>query len=71
MHSGTRGKVSKKAWPSVLGGRTRSSTRTRPPWDQIADEDTETDNGKMEAEAVDCRRRHGLAPGTRPLSWVD
>ena len=38
--------------------------------DQIADEDTETDNGKMEAEAVDCRRRHGLAPGTRPLSWV-
>ena len=38
--------------------------------DQIAGEDTETDNGKMEAEAVDCRRRHGLAPGTRPLSWV-
>ena len=38
--------------------------------DQIANEDTETDNGKMEAEAVDCRRRHGLAPGTRPLSWV-
>ena len=37
---------------------------------QIANEDTETDNGKMEAEAVDCRRRHGLAPGTRPLSWV-
>ena len=32
MHSGTRGKVSKKARPSVLGGRTRSSTRTRPPW---------------------------------------
>ena len=38
--------------------------------DQIANEDTETDHGKMEAEAVDCRRRHGLAPGTRPLSWV-
>ena len=28
MHSGTRGEVSKKARPSVLGGRTRSSTRT-------------------------------------------
>ena len=26
------GEVSKKARPSVLGGRTRSSTRTRPPW---------------------------------------
>ena len=29
--------------------------------DQIADEDTETENGTMEAAAVDCRRRHGLA----------
>ena len=38
--------------------------------DQRANEDTETDNGTMEAAAVDCRRRHGLAPGTRPLSWV-
>ena len=70
MHSGKRGEVSKKARPSVLGGRARSSTPYQATVDQIANEDTETDNGEMEAEAVDCRRRHGLAPGTRPLSWV-
>ena len=53
MHSGKRGKVSKKARPSVLGGRTQEFDPYQAAVDQIADEDTETDNGKMEAEAVD------------------
>ena len=40
--------------------------------DQRTDEDAETDNGEMEAEAVHRRSRHGLAPRARPLGrFVD
>ena len=34
--------------------------------DQVADEDTDTDDGEVKTEAVDRRCRHGLATGVRP-----
>ena len=49
MHSGKREEVSKKAQRCSAAAGVRPYQATV---DQIANEDTETDTGKMEAEAV-------------------